>query len=248
MSQSLETGSGGAVPVLLQRAKLLVVDDDLITLHSLERTLKEQSFEVYTAQSVVEAKALINTLVFDAALIDLRVDEDPGALLIAQLRTAPKPCCAVMITGAARTVAAREALAAGAECFLIKPVQHDELFDAMQRTVDRTRQWREQVEPIELPPDGPRLSVVQNEPEEPASQELRTLKALDIEWCADQIKEIGQLTDRERKILVRLLRGEQNNEIAAASGASPRTVKFHVSNILKKLRISQRAELMRFIF
>lgn len=77
---------------------------------------------------------------------------------------------------------------------------------------------------------------------------LPTLGAVDIEWCADEIAAIGGLTDRERRILVPLLRGEQNNEIAERTGASKRTVKFHVSNILKKLRISQRAELVRFIF
>jgi DNA-binding NarL/FixJ family response regulator len=192
-------------------------------------------------------------------LIDEILDGGSGSSLVSELRTAESPCCAVMITGSSRTEAARRALAAGAEGFLLKPVQDDMLMDSLRRTVERTRQWRAQVDGVEWDndfPAPPHLWVVAPVPTDSVPKgpklvawpPLRTLGALDIERCADAIAEIGGLTDRERRILVPLLRGEQNPEIARSAGVTARTVKFHVSNILKKLRLTARAEIVRFFF
>jgi len=195
------------------------------------------------------------------------LDDTQGDTLVTELRAAPSPCCAVMITGTTTGEAARKAIAAGAEDFLIKPVQTDLLLAALQRAVERTRLWRQHVEQagdMRSADAQPRLSMV----ERPAGDEpshdggsivaragkpaawppLPTLRALDIERCADALAQIGGLTDRERRMLVPLLRGEHNEEIAKVTQTSQRTVKFHVSNILKKLRITQRSELLRFFF
>jgi LuxR family transcriptional regulator, regulator of acetate metabolism len=50
------------------------------------------------------------------------------------------------------------------------------------------------------------------------------------------------LTRRELEVLRLLARGESNGAIAAQLVISPGTVKFHVSNILQKLRVGNRAE------
>jgi two-component system, NarL family, response regulator LiaR len=50
------------------------------------------------------------------------------------------------------------------------------------------------------------------------------------------------LTDREKEILVLMVDGKANNEIAEKLVVSQSTVKFHVSNILSKLGVSSRTE------
>jgi DNA-binding NarL/FixJ family response regulator len=50
------------------------------------------------------------------------------------------------------------------------------------------------------------------------------------------------LTRRELDVLRLLARGETNAAIAAALVISEATVKFHVVNLLRKLRVSNRAE------
>ncbi|MFZ5897082.1 MAG: helix-turn-helix domain-containing protein [Myxococcota bacterium] len=54
----------------------------------------------------------------------------------------------------------------------------------------------------------------------------------------------AELTARERGVLERVLLGETNKEIAAALGCSVKTVEFHVSNILKKVGVESRLQLI----
>jgi len=54
------------------------------------------------------------------------------------------------------------------------------------------------------------------------------------------------LTPREREIVTMVAYGHTNKEIAAALGITVKTVETHKSNIMQKLEITSRAELVRF--
>ena len=58
----------------------------------------------------------------------------------------------------------------------------------------------------------------------------------------DDLQE-SNLTDREQDVLRLVAAGARNREIAAKLSISPNTVKFHVSNLLRKLGARSRAEL-----
>jgi DNA-binding NarL/FixJ family response regulator len=51
-----------------------------------------------------------------------------------------------------------------------------------------------------------------------------------------------ELSEREREILDLIAQGHKNPEIAADLYLSPKTVRNHVSNILHKLQVADRAE------
>jgi DNA-binding NarL/FixJ family response regulator len=53
----------------------------------------------------------------------------------------------------------------------------------------------------------------------------------------------GKLTRRESELLPMVNIGMQNKEIAARFNVSERTVKYHVSSLLKKVGVSNRREL-----
>lgn len=53
---------------------------------------------------------------------------------------------------------------------------------------------------------------------------------------------LDQLTPREREVLAALARGRSNRDIATELYVSEKTVKTHVSNVLSKLRVSDRTQ------
>jgi len=56
----------------------------------------------------------------------------------------------------------------------------------------------------------------------------------------------SDLTDREQEVLTYLAEGANNSEIAAALVISPKTVARHRENIMRKLNLHSRAELVRY--
>lgn len=62
------------------------------------------------------------------------------------------------------------------------------------------------------------------------------------------IKLFNQLTEREKEIVGELGKGLSNKEIAQKLSISESTVKKHVSNILAKLNLSHRSQVIYFIY
>lgn len=68
--------------------------------------------------------------------------------------------------------------------------------------------------------------------------------------CAEDgvdVSLLSRLTDREREVLALMSRGRTNREIGERLGIAVSTVKSHVHNILRKLRVRSRYEAARFV-
>lgn len=63
---------------------------------------------------------------------------------------------------------------------------------------------------------------------------------------AEGVRTSSDLTEREQEILAHLAEGASNDEIAAALVISPKTVARHRENIMRKLNLHSRAELVRY--
>jgi DNA-binding NarL/FixJ family response regulator len=59
---------------------------------------------------------------------------------------------------------------------------------------------------------------------------------------------LGRLTDREREVVVAVGRGKSNAEISEDLFIGATTVKSHVSNILTKLGLRDRAQIVVFAY
>lgn len=55
------------------------------------------------------------------------------------------------------------------------------------------------------------------------------------------------LTSRERDVLVQLIGGASNKEVAQTLGISPRTVEVHRANLMHKLKARNAADLVRIV-
>ena len=63
---------------------------------------------------------------------------------------------------------------------------------------------------------------------------------------AEDVQAPSDLTDREQEILTHLAEGANNEEIARSLVISPKTVARHRENIMRKLNLHSRAELVRY--
>ena len=65
--------------------------------------------------------------------------------------------------------------------------------------------------------------------------------------CAETLKRIETLTEREREVLDMLVAGQSNKGIAYLLGASPRTVETHRARVMRKMAAESFADLVRMV-
>jgi DNA-binding CsgD family transcriptional regulator len=75
----------------------------------------------------------------------------------------------------------------------------------------------------------------------------KTEVSLVIREKVARVASAARLSARERTVLDLLLLGQRSDEIAEELEISARTAKFHQANILKKLRVDSRADLIRLL-
>jgi two-component system, NarL family, response regulator NreC len=80
----------------------------------------------------------------------------------------------------------------------------------------------------------------------PSLAKLLVRDYLSQERSAEQKSALDNLTDREREVLACLAEGKSNDEIAESLVISPKTVARHRENIMHKLNLHSRAELVRY--
>ena len=80
----------------------------------------------------------------------------------------------------------------------------------------------------------------------PSMAKLLVRDYLNVERPAEEKINLGGLTDREHEVLTHLAEGASNDEIAAVLFISPKTVERHRENIMRKLNLHSRSELVRY--
>lgn len=122
--------------------KILVVDDAPDTLEVLRRNLSSAGFQVYIASSVPEAIKVLESTAIDLVITDLKMPKVSGLDLIRHVRENLKDTEVMMITGYASIEGAVEAVRTGAEDYLAKPFTDEELFSAVERSLEKLRMRR----------------------------------------------------------------------------------------------------------
>jgi two-component system response regulator NreC len=80
----------------------------------------------------------------------------------------------------------------------------------------------------------------------PSMAKLLVRGYLSADRPSDEKLDLGGLTDREHEVLTMLAEGASNPEIAEALVISPKTVERHRENIMHKLNLHSRSELVRY--
>jgi two-component system response regulator RegA len=113
--------------------EILLVDDDATFRGVLVNSLKEKNIRVYEAYNFSSAIRAIKKKKISHAIVDLKMPGDSGLVLIKELKTLNSEMNIVMLTGFASIATAVEAVKLGANQYLAKPVNAEEILEALNK-------------------------------------------------------------------------------------------------------------------
>lgn len=111
--------------------RLLLIDDDEVFVRVLTRALTARGFTVTGSQDAISALAQCREQQPDFAVLDLRLGNDNGLALIPQLLAVRPTLRILLLTGYASIATAVEAIKRGAHDYLAKPVDADQVVQAL---------------------------------------------------------------------------------------------------------------------
>ncbi len=111
--------------------RLLVIDDDEVYCSVLADAFKRRGYLVEVASNEQEAVDKINQFEPELAVVDLRLEQSSGLHLIKLLKEKDQNTKIVMLTGYASIATAVEAVKLGANQYLTKPANADEILVAL---------------------------------------------------------------------------------------------------------------------
>jgi DNA-binding NarL/FixJ family response regulator len=205
--------------------KILIADDHTLFRESLRGLLTTHGFSVVgEARDGQQTVELARRLQPDLVLMDLAMPGLDG-LAATRLISAEMPAVKIVIlTGSDDDAQLFEAIKSGAQGYLLKSLESQEFLSLLEK-VGRG-------EPALTPALARRLL-----------QEFARPSARPAAPAPDP----DALTEREREVLGLLVQGvTSNRKLAQQLGLKENTVKFHVRNILDKLHLHNRAQVVGF--
>ncbi len=201
--------------------RVLLIDDHTLFRVGLEGLLASRGIEIVASvDSGYEAQRLVDELQPDVILLDMRMPGIDGLEVLTMLREKNESLSIVMLTTSTEENDLLRSLRAGAQGYLLKDMEPDELVLALREIVAGKT--------VVAPDLAPILArAVQG-------------KSADSDEIDDS--PFSVLTPRETEILGLLAEGQSNKAIARNLGISDGTVKLHVKAILRKLNVHSRVE------
>ena len=117
--------------------RVLIVEDDPAIRESLSMYLSHRGFEVDSACGGQEGLKQVETSHFDVLISDVMMPGMNGIAFMEQARRVDPNLAVVLITGYADVKIAIEAMKRGAEEFILKPFQFDDVWRVVHEMIDR---------------------------------------------------------------------------------------------------------------
>lgn len=198
--------------------RIILVDDHTLFRKGLAELLEQSGSIEVTAftGNPDDVSRLLRAHRPDVLILDLNMPGTDGITLMQQLRSEDFDLPILILTLSEAEDDLARALRAGANGYLLKSMEPDEVVDAILRA--------QRGETVVAPAMTAKLVNLYDQKGQDAGSLL------------------DALTPREREILSHLARGESNKAIARTLDISHDTVKLHVRHILAKLNMSSRVE------
>jgi two-component system nitrate/nitrite response regulator NarL len=202
----------------MSRLRIVLVDDHTLFRKGLAELLESQGAVSVAAitGNPAEVGGLLTEQMPDVLILDLNIGGTDGIQVMQQLRAEGFHLPVLILTVSEAEEDMARALRNGANGYLLKSMEPDEVVDAIIRAA--------RGETVVAPGMTAKLVRMLDNKGNSATSLLESL------------------TQREREILSHLAKGESNKAIARQLDISYDTVKLHVRHILAKLNLSSRVE------
>jgi DNA-binding NarL/FixJ family response regulator len=201
--------------------RILIADDHALFRDSLRSLLEARGYEVVgEAKNGKQAVELAHRLQPEVVLMDLSMPEMDGLAATRELAATLPEVKVVVLTASAEDDALFDAIKAGAQGYVLKNLESGPFFELLS-------------------------GVERGEPALTPALARKVLR--ELAHPSRGKEDPDALTDREQEVLECLVRGvTSNRELARQLGVSENTVKFHVRNILDKLHLNNRAQVVGY--
>jgi two-component system response regulator AtoC len=125
-------------------ASILVVDDERLIRWSLEQHLRREGYSVQSVETGSEALQRVQAETPDLILLDVRLPDGDGVDFLERLRAADPECQVILMTAHGGVSSAVRAMKLGAQDYVSKPFDMEELTLAIRKVLD-TRALRREV-------------------------------------------------------------------------------------------------------
>ena len=120
-----------------RQIKILLVDDEEGYVNVLAKRMTKRQVEVSIALSGSEAIQILRKKDFDAAVVDLKMEDIDGIEVLKIFKKMDPELPVVMLTGHGSEKAARDGLALGAFDYLTKPYDLEDLLAVITKAAER---------------------------------------------------------------------------------------------------------------
>lgn len=205
--------------------RILVVDDDTTLRTALTRYLEKRGYIVRDAASGTEGLASFEQDPPDLIVSDVIMPGMDGFEFCRRLRAIRTGQLVpfIFLSSKGEVEDRVQGHSIGADDYLIKPFEPRELLAKIEAQLERSRRMHSEM--IRLL----QQSTMVVEPQGPTPDPL-------------------PLTPAEEKVFWQVIQGYTNKQIGDHLFVSPRTVQTHLSNILSKLQLENRSQLVRYAF
>ncbi len=206
----------------MKKLRVVLADDHAMIRAGVRALIEAQpDMEVVAEASVGhEAIRLAQELQPDVMVLDISMPKASGLEAMGRVKKASPSTQVLVLTAFGESAYLRHMLAAGATGYLLKQSAADALIEAI-RTVSTGTPY--------LDPSVAGKVIA-------SFAKRENLKG----------EKTGELTEREREVAIAVARGHTNKEIAGTLSISVKTVESHKANLMQKLDLGSRADVVRY--
>jgi len=125
-----------------ENATILVVDDDKSIRKTLVAILEEEGYTVDTAENAEEAIKKSNARFYNVALVDIRLPDMEGTKLLNAMKETTPKMVKIIVTGYPSLRNAVEAVNNGADAYVLKPVDAENLLKTIKDQLEKQGEAR----------------------------------------------------------------------------------------------------------